>query len=335
VYNLTRNPIRTLAYDTAERVVDLTRGVNLHELRIRLTGTVTVATGAADGTLIEDGVARLLERVRLIHDGFAYVDVSGRDLYHLRRRMHARVRAATELAIPGVQAATPFALDLTVPLSPAYLANPYDVFLSAMPTSTEFALYIQFATGKTTAGSGAGSAALVTGGDRTVTLPTFSCDISELCSISNKAPMYLPVVTGTYSDQFAAADTELAYQLRQSRRILGQLVQAQHGANAVIQADAINRITLQSDNTYRYNRVGFEHFKAEEVERFPAVPATGDTGTLYLNFADNGKLGTVLDPRAMGQNARYLFDVDAPTSAPGRLRIVNYELGVKPGVTAQ
>lgn len=333
MYNLTRNPLRTLGYDTSERQVELSRGVNLHEIRLRLTGTVTVAGGAADGALVEDGVARLIERVRLIHDGFVYVDLTGRDLYHLRRRMYPRVRAATELAAAGVQAASAIALDLSIPLSPGYLANPYDVFLAAMQVAREFTLYVQFATGLTTAASGAGSAALITGGDRTVTLPTFSVEIIEVTSVSSRPPLYLPHLSATYGDQFAAADTEHEFLLRQSRRVLGHLVQMQYGSGLAAQADGINRITLQSDNVYRWNRINFEFFKADEVERFPAVPATGDTAAIYLNFADNGKLGTVLDPRALGSNARYLFDVDAPTSSPGRLRIVEYALLAKPGVT--
>lgn len=332
--NTFRRRLKRFLYNEQQLEADLTRKVNLHELRMRVTGTLTVAGGAADGALVEDGVARLIESVICEHDGNKFVEaIGGRDLLYLGRRLYPQVVAVSGPAIPGVQAGTALRCDLIVPFSWKNTANPYDVFYAAQDVQQALKFYLQFATSKTTAASSAGSGVIITGGDRTVTLANVQCVVTEVFSISGKKPQYIPILRATQSDQFAAANTELPFRLTTRRRVMAHLLQMRQGATQATQ-EGINTITLKANGVFPIETMDFDDLKAEERNNFPAVPST-ELGTVFLNYAENGKLGTALDPKSLGTDPQFLFDVDAPTGAPGSVRVVSWELEVRDGVTEQ
>lgn len=334
MYNLSFRPIRTWGYDTAEREVELTHARNIHQLRLRLTANVSVAGGTTDGTLVQDGILRLIRSVRVNHDGFDYVEpISARSLWYLQRRVVAQPVAPTTLTSAGVQTNTAIALDLIVPFTSAYLANPYDVFLPAMPVTQQLKLFVQLETGTTTAASSPGSSALITGGDRNVTITNLLVDVVEVSSApSGLLPQYIPVITNTNSDQFTTANSELEIELRQSRRVALQLLQYRMGPAENLQA-GINRFSLVAGNVRIFDAVTFAQLKSYERATFLGVPAD-ETGTIVLDYLDNGRLGSALDPKRMGANPRYLLDVATPTTSPGRIHVVGFELAVRPGWTA-
>lgn len=333
MFNITLNPLRRFGYDTAEREVELTHGRNIHELRLRLTATVSIGAGAAAPTIVQDGVARLIRSLRVNHDGFDYVEpIGGRDLQYLMARCFPQTVAPTTLATADA-GTYPIAIDLVIPFTWQYLADPYDVFLAAMPVAQQLKLFVQLEDARTTAASSPGSAALLTGGDRPITITDFALDVVEFSSTpSGRQPQFLPVITAGGSDQFVTANTELEIELRQSRRLLAQLFQYQNGSALNTQA-GIRAITLVASNVRLINGVRFGQLKSIERNAFPAVPAA-EVGTLLLNYADNGKIGGALDPKRIGTNPRFLFDVDAPATNPGRIRVVNMELAVRAGITA-
>jgi hypothetical protein len=332
--NQFRRKLRSFLYNEQQLEANLTQRVNLHELRFRVTGTLTVAGGAADGALVEDGVARLVESIICDHDSNKFVEsIGGRDLLYLTRRLYPQVVAVTAPAIPGVQAGTAFRCDFILPFSWANLANPYDVFWAAQNVEQQLKLFLQFATAKTTAASSAGSGVIITGGDRTVTLNNVKCVVTEVYSVSAKKPQYLPIMRATNSDQFAAANSELPFRLTTKRKVLAHLLQMRQGATSATQ-DGINTITQKANGVFPIETMEFDDLKAEERNRFPAVPAT-ENGTILLGYAENGKLGTVLDPKNLGTDPQFVFDVDAPTGAPGAVRIISWELETREGVTEQ
>jgi hypothetical protein len=277
-------------------------------------------------------VVKLVQSLRFRHDNFDYLEpMSGSDLHYLTRRTYPRVRLITAPAIPGVQAATPFVAELIVPWSPRFLANPYDIFLPAMNVGSEFHYYGRFSTATSNAASAPGSGALIAGGDRTVTIPTFQVTVTEMYSESAVRPKLMPLITRGSTAQFAAATTELPYELTTQRQILLDVFQYRLTSDVI--QDGINAITLLSGNVRRWDRVAYLVAKGIEQNQFPAVPAP-EIGTIGFNFADNGKFRQALNPKRMGSQPRYLFDVAAPVGVPGFLERVSIELMTRDGITA-
>lgn len=326
----------TLPYSQAIQQIDLTRAANLHYLRLRLTASVTIAGGTTSGTVLADGPARLLQSIRCVHDGFQFVEpVSGRDLYLLTRRCFPQVVALTNLADGAAQAGTAISVEFVVPFSWRGLANPYEMFWPAMAVRQELSAYVQFETATANANSSAGTGALLTGSDRTVTFasgPTL--ELVEEYSFAAVAPVYAPVLTVGNSDQFAAANGALDYRLRTSRRLAWQMFANRYGTNKLAQ-DGLNTVILQAGNVRWMDAISAVALKTRERNEFPAVGTDSlESGVLFLNYLDNGKLGTALDPKSMGTDPRFTFDVDAPTSGTGQLSVLAGELRVIPGVTA-
>lgn len=302
---------------------DLTRGVNHHSIRLEVTGTCTITNdGTTNYTLIEDGFANLLQNIRVNHDGFDYVKpMKGRDLLLLNRRTSMRPSVPT---VPtGAAGATNFIVSLQVPFSPEFVANPYDLFLPAMKVEQQLKIFGEWAADL--------KATTLTGGDRTVAFTNVQVEIVEVYSVAAKKPQYIPVLGANDSTQFTAANAELNYLLTTSRRVLAHLVQMRQGALAASQG-GINSILLSAGNVRQWNNVSFSSMKQSELRKFIGVPTT-EVGTLLLSYVNNGKLGTILDPKTMGSNPLLQFNVNAPTGNPGVIRVVEWELAVRPGIT--
>lgn len=335
--NRTIQRLKRFGYDEATREAPLTRSVNIHELRIRITANVTIAGGAASGDVVEDGPARLLRQLTVDHDGYKYVNgVSGRNLFMLGRRFHQRVRELTTLANADAQGPTPIAAEIVVSFSPKWAANPYELFIpGAASVTQQLAALLDFETGRTTAASSLGSSALVSGGDRDVTISDFACEVVEVSSVGVRngaavLPQYIPVYEQSATAQFTAADAALPYELKQSRRIACQLFAYRNGALRDSQ-DGISHVVLQASNVRKID-ASAAALKGIELSTFEAVPDT-ELGTVFLMHCDNGRLAQALDPRAFGTNPRYEFTVATPASSPGIIDVVNVELAQRPGVT--
>ncbi len=323
--NRTRNVLRVFGYAAHELDADLTRQVNLHELVIRISATVDGVGGDGAGTVVEDGPARLLANLALNHDGRLYVDnIGGRDLFLFGRRCHARVRELTTLASAAIQAGTEISAEIVVTFSPKFAANPHELCIPAMPVQQQYKALFQLETARTNATSSEGTAALVSGGTTVFTISGFQMEVVEITSTSPVQPLFIPVYTKSGTDQFSVADDKLDFDLKTGRPIAAQLFAYRYGSLRTSQ-DGINSITLQASNVQKMNRISYEHLKGDELRDFPAVP-TDELGTVFINYLDNGRLGQALNPVAFGSNPRYTFDVDAPTSSPGRIEVLSLEL---------
>lgn len=337
--NVVINPLNTFSYSQAQQESDVTRGVNTHAIRMLITGALTVAGGAVDGTLQPQGAARLVKTTNVNLDNFLFCEpIAGRDLYNLGFRSVIRSRVATGPTIPGVQAATPFSVLLEIPFSPNILADPYDVFIPAMDVRQLYKHYITFENARSNASSDPGTAAFIAGGDRVVTFDSFTCEVLEVYSVPNgRQPRFAPVIVNDTSDQFTAASTQLQYRLLTSRRVMGHMFRYLTGTADVsggTAEDGINSLILQASNVRQINDASYAQLKEMERDKFPGVPAT-DPGALYIDYLDNGRLGVALDPKRMGTNPRYIFNVDAPLVTPGWISVVAQELRVIPGVTLE
>lgn len=321
--NIRRNLLKTFSAASETQEVELTHSVNHHALALVITADVDISGGASDGTVVDGGVADIVESVSVNHDGIDIVQpIPGKDLLIDGRLTTPRAPLYDGLAGGGIQT-TSVAAVLPINFSPAFLANPYEVFLPAQEVNQQLRMYIKVRE------SAAAATALISGGDRTVAVTNISVKVVEVFSVSSLRPWYIPVLTVGFTESFTTALTDHAYRFRSPNRIVSQIFQYREADGSV--ADKINSATLRSGLQTWDRALPFDFLKSEQQSFFGGTPDP-DPGTLHYLYADNGKLGTVLEPRYMGSDPRFEFDVSAPVSS-GRLRHITRELIVKPGIT--
>jgi hypothetical protein len=336
--SLLRQSLGTVQFGSQVPKVDIPRGMNVHGIEGIVRANVTItAGGGVDGALLTEGAQRMIQQLRVRHDGDDRVSgLDGRRLYKLTARDRLTITPATQLAGAAVQAATPVGFDFALNLARPQLAQPVlTAWPAIMPIRTELAIYVDWnlaAAGGT--GSGQGTGALISGGDRVVTFSTPpTLELVLVYSLGDIRPWYLARFRSDTSNQFSSANTQLPYLLAGNKRVLQILHRDLNGATGAAQ-DGINALTLSSGggSNVMIGSVPFPILQRSDAGQFPAAEEAGQTGEYFQNFADNGLLGTVLDPRPLSQ-PRFLYDVDAPSSAPGWIDLTFVELDTLPGVT--
>jgi hypothetical protein len=321
--NTVKRLLKTFGYQTAEQSVEMSRGVNHTATKFRLSGNVVTVGGTTDGTVNENAIPRLISALRVVMDSFdVFSAMDGVDLLRIYRRTASKITEPTTL-VAGAAGTTPFAFNFVIPWSWKFYANPYDVFLPARNIAQTLAILVSFPTDI--------RAALFTGSDRTVTLTNVALDIIEEYSQSNVQPLYVPVFSVGQTEQFAAANVSLEYLQKSARPLAAQLVSFRNGPLGVSQ-DGINSISLSAGNVSKYEKVPFPIFKEEELSLFNGVPAS-ELGQLLLPYVDNGKLMQAYNPASQGNQPKLVFDVDAPNTGPGQIRVINFELLSQTGIT--
>lgn len=318
--------------------VDLVQGVNVHAIVGRLTATVDIAAGGGNsGTVITEGVQRLIQSLRIRHDGDDRVGlVSGRQLYQLTRCARWDVVAATNLATGDVQT-TNIAFDFEIPIESPWLDDPVmTVWPAKLPVRQELAAYIQFAT-DTNAGAGSdlGTGVLVDGGDRVITFTDFNLELVQVYSTGEIMPWYLARWTPDVTRTFDAATNQLPYLLAGGRRIQLSLFRfLSDDFQDATQALCNNLSLVSGMGALRYlDQLDFVMAQRFDLGDFPAAATIGQNGTLVHLLCDNGWLGSALDPRPLNQ-PQYQFNVNTPANPPGIVDILLGELDVYPGYTA-
>jgi hypothetical protein len=328
--------LNTFGFAAAEQSQELPQGVNIHAIRGRLTCTVTVAGGAADGALITEGIQRLLARVRVNHDGVDFVQpVDGRQLSQIHARSVAAMVAPVNLAIPGVQAATPVAFDFTIPFSHDYLVAPIDTCLpGTLPVKQNLTLFFAFNQATNAgAGSGLGSGAFVFGGDRAVTLGAVALTFEAVYSVTRVAPWAIGGIRTLTTVQIAAANNLLPLSVRGFDPFDGVLFRYLQNVDQDVQ-EGFNFVDFQAGSgavSYWRNRTGIM-MQREDLGLFPAAAAAGQVGTIFARIADNGRLSSAVVPREM-PDPNFVFDVAAPGVAPGFVQGTFLTLIKRPGIT--
>lgn len=333
--NYTTN-VGTFGFAQAPQRVELPRGVNIFRIRARLTANVTVAGGAADGALVTEGIQRFLSRVRVTHDGTELVQpVDGRQLFQINARVNAQVTAAANLAIPGVQAATPVAAEFTIPFAADYLANPIDTCLPGiLPVRQELALFFEFAQGRSNAASDLGTGAFIAGGDRVVTFTNIALVWEVDYSTTLYRPLYIRRIITRTTEQFAAANANLPMAITAADDFDAVLFRYLQNVNQDVQAGGLINVTFQGGGgSVRYlDNINVVMAQRKDAGMFPGAITAVQIGTLFWRAVDQGKLGSVVTPRKM-PDPRFLFNVAAPGVAPGFVQATFMSLTKVPGVT--
>lgn len=321
---------QNVQFNEARQEVDLLQSVNLHAIQLRITGTLDVAAGGGtDGTLLTDPVARLLQRIRVAWDGMDLVDLSGADLAEVTRRIGRQQVTPDEPADAAVQADTALRHDLIIPFTRDFLANPIETVFPSVRVRQQLKVFLTWERGASGGTSDAGTGAIIDGGDRDVTLTDVECSVTEIYSTGVVRPWYIPVLRVETSQQFNSAAVAHPLRLRGDRRFDSVLLRSIEDATEE-PAALINEVSLVGGVNRFIDDVPFDDLKAEEIRAFHSVPEAGSS--LMVQFVDNGKLGTVVNPNDF-TDPRFEFDVDAPGTNPGQIRAIMFELAAIPGIT--
>lgn len=332
--NMLRRSV-TLPWAAARQEVDLTGGAAIHAIRLRITGQLDVAAGGgADGVLNQDPVVRLIRQIRITHDDYDIVDPMPLvPFFYFYRRTANQTILPVNPAIPGIQAATLFSATVVIPFSWKAFADPHEIFYRANRVARQFKLYIDWETAVAVAGDSPGSAAMITGGTRATTLSAVQVVVTEISSVTPKQPQLYPKFRYGQTQQFVAATAALPFQLLSGDRVAAHMLMEREGALEQTAAlGNLNRVTLLSNQARKLDNLAFADLKEEERELFNSVPLA-ETGTVLVNYLDNGRFGGALDPLQLGTNPRYEFNVAVPTTAPGMMRVFEFALVGKPGET--
>jgi hypothetical protein len=330
-------PLGTFTLQQAPQRIELLKRVNLHAIHGRVNATIDIAAGGgADGTLVTEGVQRLVQSLRVRLDGDDIVQgLTGRDLYHMLPFARASVVAATNLAAVGIQT-TAIVFDFVLFFARPYLAQP---ILTVLPGSIipqqELALYLQWDNAANAgAGSVAGTGVITTGGTRLCTwtvLPTIS--LVQEYSTAFVRPWFVPRITVRTTEQVNAANTQLPLILTDARpfdAVIHRWLEnpASDGANSITDLSL-----LAGGGALRFwDSVPTNVFYRYIQGAFPGAATTGQAGIIHARVADNGLLGNAIDPRRL-TDPRFSFNVAAPAVNPGFVRSIFFELQAMPGIT--
>lgn len=326
-------PLPTFEFQAAAKKNDLPRGLYLEMLTCVLSGNFTVtAGGGTAGTLLDEPIARLIKSLRVVWDGVNLVQLSGRELVALSKRVQAQTLTSADITTAGVQD-TDFSLPFQIPFVRKYLADPFDTVLPPLAVNSEFAVEVIWNNDKANSETGttAGSGAIVTGGDNVCILSDVQLTVTPHIARNGKAPWMLPVISSYDTQQFSAAGSKLPLDMRSPLPFDSVLLRTFEGANLDVAA-LINAVTFKSAQTQIYNDVPVATLRAIEESNFPGVSDADEVGTHMLAFAAGGKLGNAVNPAELN-NPTFEFNVTAPSSNPGFIRAVVMELLSVPGVT--
>ena len=328
--NTIREPITIGNFGGIQQRADLPTGMFIEKLQLALNGTVDIAAGGgADGTVIADGVARLIRRIQVRRDNEIIVDLTGRDLLILTRAaVKTSVVTGTQLSGAGVGAQT---LDLTLalPFARPWLVNPFETVLPPMRYANVFSVFVDWAQDVNAgAGSAAGSGVLVSGGTRVITFTTApSLTITVYGALRGKLPWFLPYYSSTDSDTFAAANARLEYKLNEARRFDAVFISPRHGALAA-DADLLNTLTFGAQSQTFFNGIRARDLRSEQKQQFAGA---GSDLNFYLLLSGGGWISNAVEPDQMTKPF-FRFDVAAPT-APGLVHLLFSELISHPEYT--
>lgn len=329
--NTLYEPLITFGYRQEEQNVDILRGVYTQGFLLRMTGTLDVAGGTTDGTVLSENVARLLTTFRNVWDGLdiSPPDMNGRFLAALTNRSFSQPPRVTNVESAAI-GSTDFSAEWYFPLARPWLGDPFNTVMPPLPVGKQLRIYVRMETGASNPSSDPGTGAFIAGGDRTVTLSNVRFTITQQYAEKGVAPMFLPIYAVETSRSWGASLSNLEFELNGENRFDSLLLQQTFGANAET-ADLVNLVSFLSGSKRWLNEMEYEQLKAEDYRKFPAIPVP-DKGYLMIPFADGGKLGNAVDPVEL-HNPRMIFDASAPSSGEAVIRVLQSELVTVPEIT--
>lgn len=359
--NKQRREIQDVPFAAGQtRESPLLRGVALTGLLLRISGTLNVSDNTTDASLNDFGIAKLLSRVQVLRDGESVVDARGDQLFTFQRPFLST--QGPELTQPD--GTTPgnaitgngdmdFAASIFIPFMPrGLLSNAFKLchWPALVNIGQQFDLVVEWEDATANANSDAGTGAIADGGDDALTFST-EPSVSGVLFYNDKAnplsaqgsprfPAFAPRIRGgLVSDRWDADTDEIRLSITSQFPILYLHLREQEdtGTTSTLE-EMIQRLELthEDDEIREMARaLAFE----EQAQDFSAVDrdlvgSASGTGELFYNFAEDGKIGGVLQPSDL-TDPRFVFDVAVPPGGgEGRVEGVRYELTQIRGATA-
>lgn len=299
-----RNRIATFAYgDNSSETFNLITLKKLRRIIFSFVGTLTVAGGTTDGTLVEDGLLRtVLNILRVAVNGRRPIDVQGQLMYWLRSIVTGSTGVLVEPAV--TVGANPCRFSVTVDM---------DSLRSAARAAGRINMDIQesaFLELETSQADGD----IVTGGDRTETLAGTLEIIGEYDDVAFVGGHR---VLSRNRFTIAGATQDGRVIVPSGQLISGILLYAVDAG--VRDQDIVNRVKVQIGEDNIFRDMSWEAIQEENVEDYGLELVAGGPpydGLAFLNLDPDGDMAPskILDTRNLVSNsARVTLDVNAPT----------------------
>jgi hypothetical protein len=314
-----RRPSRDLVAETATMglVLDLRAQVDI------------AAGGGADGALNVEQPLGLIRTIR-VFDGSQnpVVEIEPRELWQLAARRGMQAPSGVALATPGIQAATLVRAHLPLFFSDRWSKDPIEVHLRPRDPR-KFRVEIEWA-GTSAADM---AASLITGGTRAITITNLAVDILQVhdtVAFLKVRPLFLPRIR-SYQVNAPASSARFPFEIKTTDRVRASLL---HTLDADVSTEGIiTTLKLKDDQREHEVDVLARTWHEEEQYMFGGVGDVAPAMAYYFgDYADNGKLSTVLSP-FQGGNPRWVLGVVG--GGARIIRAVNVELEQVAGITAQ
>jgi hypothetical protein len=253
-------------------------------LLLRLSATVTVAGGAADGVLNDEQPMSLLRDVKIVRNGSEILQsLDGGTLFRLAHFEWGTPPFSIPLAVPGVQAGTVVQADIPINFAAFGLSNHSLSLLRSVGTSS---LFLEVAWGDTTS--------LIAGGDRTESFPVAPTIIVESVELMDLSGTYADKYVRVIDRQVTAASTRFEIDMERGpvyHRILLKSTQEKAGAAGVADM-ALSNVLINSvkavidGQLYLLDEVSFTGLRA--LNKLTYQAETLANGYAVIDFAEDG-----------------------------------------------
>lgn len=327
MFTLTRNPRASITPVAGERVGSrLVNRVQSHFISLRITGTLTIAGGAATAIRNRGSVAACFDEIGINENGTDRVLARGAAL-----RMLAEGSAPSALTAKRVTgtAAAAYELEEVVRL---YFAHPFAVnpretaFIENDPRQV-LEVFVKQATD-------AAGRLVEVGGAVTAALTNLRVEVTQAYDATEKSlPEYIPTIRQLLVDVPSANSQQVEY--LKTTKLLRAVVISQETTTVGEVDDIINKVALKGDfrDIIGPSPESFDQILLDSEYDFGGAVVASNRSHLLLNFQQHGRLSNVINP-AQDANLRFEFDC-APSASAGssKIRITLVELERVAGLT--
>lgn len=316
-------------------------GVRTHAIRVRISGTATLAGGPATAIRNAGSLFALVDAIGIEENGEDRVNIDGRMLRALSQMVSPRSLSATRLS-SYANGAYNLSESAIIPFAWPLGVTPVETcFVERAPKQQTRVFAVFNATTGTTA------LLATTGG--TVTISNLQIKLEQIYDDAAIKPLFIPKIRN-YSEVIAGANSGQIIYLKSDRWIRALIARSDSTVGEV--DDVVNNIALRGDfrdyvgpglvpwvDLVRGREFEFGGtLTAAGIDATAAAPVQPDR-TCYLatNFQEAGRLSNILNPN-VDLNLRWVADVQASVTAGAtvtRLDTCFYELERVPGITSE
>lgn len=298
---------------------ELPRNKHLLALILTLEATVSIAGGSSDGSVRSEGMLRLLPDLNVkIGGNYRYPPEFGfRQHARVQGRMTSQALVLDTLsgAGTGVGSEALVAEGLVVFSPDPFGDGSADIHEPPISNRTTARLKGRWEPGE--AGSGSsdpGTAALISGGDRDVTFdsgPTLKVTPVYLHDAPRPFYKMKAVISNQEGGVFTGAG-DVKVRLDESEEdLLMAIATALENGDERDRYDGFEDVSVGKRADHQ--NIDVRALSIRERQNFPAIPSSRAIQEFALNFADEGKLGTVARPISDFSQPHLVFTMNAPT----------------------